>query len=65
MGFFDFVSNSGKSLLGKGDDSETIKAEIENSFEELPVDGLVVEVDGDSVFLAGVARDFDTREKPY
>jgi nucleoid-associated protein YgaU len=63
MGFFDFVSNSGKSLLGKGDDSETIKAEIENSFEELPVDGLVVEVDGDSVFLAGVARDFDTREK--
>ncbi len=63
MGFFDFVSNSGKSLLGKGNDSEAIKKEIEDSFEELPVDGLVVEVDGDNVILAGVAKDFETREK--
>ena len=63
MGFFDFMSNAGKSLLGKGNDAEAIKAEIENSFEELPVDGLVVEVDGDTVTLAGVAKDFATREK--
>ncbi len=63
MGFFDFVSNSGKSLLGKGNDSEAIKKEIEDSFEELPVDGLVVEVDGDTVTLAGIAKDFDSREK--
>jgi len=63
MGFFDFVSDSGKSLLGQGNDSEAIKKEIEDSFEELPVDGLVVEVDGDSVLLAGVAKDFETREK--
>jgi len=63
MGFFDFMSNTGKSLLGKGNDSEAIKIEIESSFEELPVDGLVVEVDGESVTLAGVAKDFETREK--
>ena len=63
MGFFDFMSNAGKSLLGKGNDAEAIKAEIESSFEELPVDGLVVEVDGDTVTLAGVAKDFATREK--
>ncbi|NOZ90794.1 MAG: peptidoglycan-binding protein LysM [Epsilonproteobacteria bacterium] len=63
MGFFDFMSNAGKSLLGKGNDAEAIKAEIENSFEELPVEGLVVEVDGDTVTLAGIAKDFATREK--
>jgi nucleoid-associated protein YgaU len=63
MGFFDFVSDKGRDVLGTENDSEAIKQEIESSFEELPVDGLVVEVDGDSVTLAGVARDFDTREK--
>jgi len=63
MGFFDFVSNAGKSLLGMGDDAEAIKKEIEDSFEELPVDGLVVEVNEDIVTLAGVAKDFATREK--
>jgi nucleoid-associated protein YgaU len=65
MGFFDFVSNTGKSLLGKGNDAEAIKKEIEESFEELPVNGLVVEVDveNESVLLAGVAKDFETREK--
>ncbi|MCH9741370.1 MAG: LysM peptidoglycan-binding domain-containing protein [Epsilonproteobacteria bacterium] len=63
MGFFDFVTNAGKSLLGMGNDAEAIKKEIEDSFEELPVDGLVVEVNEDSVLLAGVAKDFATREK--
>jgi len=65
MGFFDFVSTAGKSLLGMGNDSEAIKKEIEDSFEELPVNGLVVEVDSEeeSALLAGVARDFETREK--
>jgi len=65
MGFFDFVSGTGKSLLGTGNDAEAIKKEIEDSFEELPVNGLVVEVDAEneSVLLAGVARDFETREK--
>jgi len=63
MGFFDFVSNAGKSLLGTGNDAEAIKKEIEESFEELPVDGLVVEVNEGIVTLAGVAKDFATREK--
>lgn len=63
MAFFDFESTAGKSLLGTGDDSEVIKREIEESFEELPIDGLVVEVTDDVVLLAGVAKDFETREK--
>lgn len=63
MGFFDFVSDAGKNLLGKGDDAATIKEEIESSFETLPVDGLVVEVEGDLVTLAGIAQDYPTREK--
>jgi hypothetical protein len=57
MGFFDFVSDAGKSLLGKGDDSTAIKEEIEGSFSELPVDGLVVDVKEELVSLAGVAQD--------
>ncbi len=65
MGFFDFEATSGESLLGTGDDAKAIKHKIEDSFEELPIDGLLVEVDAEneSVLLAGVARDFETREK--
>ena len=63
MGFFDFVSDAGKKLLGKGDDAAAIQEEIESSFESLPVDGLVVEVNDDTVILAGVAQDYPTREK--
>jgi nucleoid-associated protein YgaU len=63
MGFFDFVSDAGKKLLGKGDDAVNIKEEIESSFESLPVDGLVVAVEGDLVTLAGIAQDYPTREK--
>jgi len=63
MGFFDFVSDAGKKLLGKGDDAAAIQEEIESSFETLPVDGLVVEVNDDTVLLAGVAQDYPTREK--
>lgn len=63
MGFFDFVSDAGKKLLGKGDDAANIKEEIESSFESLPIDGLVVGVEGDLVTLAGLAQDYPTREK--
>jgi nucleoid-associated protein YgaU len=68
MGLFDFVSNSGKNILEEEsqdglNSADIIKQEIESSFEELPIDGLVVEVDGDKVTLAGVAKDVDTREK--
>jgi len=63
MGFFDFISDAGKKILGKGDDAGAIKEEIESSFENLPVDGLVVGVEGDTVTLAGIAQDYPTREK--
>jgi len=63
MGFFDFVSDAGKSLLGQGNDADAIKEEIESSFETLPVDGLVVSVEEETVTLAGLARDYPTREK--
>ncbi len=63
MGFFNFLSNAGKKVLGKGDDAAAIKAEIENSFAELPVQGLAVEVNGETVSLGGVANDQATKEK--
>ncbi|CAA6800923.1 MAG: Unknown protein [uncultured Sulfurovum sp.] len=63
MGFFDFASDAGKKLLGKGDDATIIKEEIESSFENLPVDGLLVNIEGDLVTLAGIAQDYPTREK--
>ena len=63
MAFFDFLSSAGKKILGKGDDNEAIRNEIESSFSELPVQGLVVEVDGKSVALGGVATDIATKEK--
>jgi len=63
MGFFNFMVNAGKKLLGKGDDNEAIKKEIKESFSEVPIQGLVIEVDGDSVLIAGVAKDSAMREK--
>jgi len=63
MGFFDFVSNAGKKLLGKGDDATAVKEEIEGSFDNLPIDGLVVGVESDIVSLAGIAQDYPVREK--
>ncbi|MCK4441534.1 MAG: LysM peptidoglycan-binding domain-containing protein [Sulfurovaceae bacterium] len=63
MELFDFMSNKGKDLLDKRNKPEAIKQEIESSFEEPPVDGLVVEVDGENITLSGVAKDFEIREK--
>lgn len=63
MAFFDFLSSAGKKILGSGDDAGAIKAEIENSFAELPVQGLVVEVADETVSLGGVASDQATKEK--
>jgi len=63
MGMFDFLSDAGKKLFHHGDHAEAIKKEIEDSFTELPVVGLVVTVDDDTVALAGVANDTATREK--
>ena len=63
MGMFSFIKEAGAKLLGKGDDAEAIKNEIESSFSELPIQGLAVEVDGDSVVLAGVAADTAAKER--
>ena len=63
MGFFDFFSDAGKKVLGSDDDAGAVKAEIENSFAELPIQGLVVEVDSGVVSLGGVAVDNATKEK--
>jgi nucleoid-associated protein YgaU len=65
MDDFEFVSDAGKNILGGEDDAQAIKEEIEDSFEELPIDGLYIEVNVEEeiVILAGIAKDFDTREK--
>ena len=63
MAFFDFLSTAGKKILGHGNDNEAIKNEIETSFSELPIQGLVVEVKGETVALGGVATDATIKEK--
>ncbi len=63
MGFFDFIKDAGKKLLGKGDDNEAVKKEIESSFEGTPVEGLEVEVNGDTVKVKGDAVDSETAAK--
>ena len=63
MGFFDFIKDAGKKLLGQGDDNQAIKNEIESSFEGTPVEGLEVEVDGDTVKVKGDAPDSETAAK--
>ena len=65
MDSFEFVSDAGKNILGGEDDAQAIREEIEDSFEELPINGLYIEVNAEeqTVILAGVAKDFDTREK--
>ena len=63
MGMFNFIENAGKKLFGSDDNAEAIKKEIEGSFTALPVEGLVVEVNDDTVTLAGLANDIATREK--
>ena len=63
MGLFSFFKDAGKKILGGGNDDEAIKNEIESSFDETPVDGLVVSVEDGVVTLAGVAKDNATREK--
>jgi nucleoid-associated protein YgaU len=63
MGSFDFISDAGTTLLGKGDDVVAVKEAIESSFSESPVDGLSVGVEGGVITLAGIAKDYPTREK--
>ncbi len=56
MGFFDFVKDAGKKLLGHGDDEKAIHNEIAQNSETMPIDNLEVVVDGDTVVLKGRAK---------
>jgi nucleoid-associated protein YgaU len=63
MGLFSFMKDSGKQILGNGNDDEAIKNEIESNLGAEAITGLVVEVNDGVVTLAGVAQDNATREK--
>ena len=63
MGFFDFIKNAGKSLLGRGNDEESIKQEIEENNATMPIENLEVSVDGDTVTLKGNAKNAEDRAK--
>ena len=63
MGFFDFFKGAGKKLLGKGDDSAAVKAEIESNSETMPIEDLDVVVDGETVVLKGKATTAADRAK--
>ncbi len=56
MGFFDFIKDAGKKILGKGDDNEAIKSEIEEHNESMPISNLDVVVEGDTVVIKGTAK---------
>jgi len=63
MGFFDFVKDAGKKLLGHGDDNEAVKKEIASNSDTMPIDNLDVVVDGDKVILKGEAKSAEDRAK--
>jgi nucleoid-associated protein YgaU len=63
MGFFDFVKDAGKKLLGKGDDNEAIHKEIAANSDTMPIDNLEVVVEGDTVVLKGNAKTEEDRIK--
>ena len=63
MGFFDFFKDAGKKLLGHGDDNEAVKKEIEQHQQTMPIEGLDVVVDGDTVVLKGTATSAADRAK--
>ena len=63
MGFFDFFKGAGKKLLGKGDDNEAVRAEIESNSETMPIEDLNVVVNGETVILKGRAASAADRAK--
>ena len=64
MGFFDFVKDAGKKLFGDDDAPESSAEAIEKEVADLGLDGDVkVEVDGDTVKIAGAAPTQEAREK--
>ncbi len=63
MGFFDFVKDAGKKLLGRGDDNESVKNEIISNSDTMPIENLDVVVDGDTVIIKGNAKNAEDRAK--
>lgn len=55
MGFFDFIKDAGKKILGGDDDAQAIKDEITKNSSTMAIDGLNIEVDGDTVKVTGEA----------
>jgi len=63
MGFFDFVKDAGKKLLGRGDDNEAIHKEIASNKDTMPIEDLDVVVEGDTVILKGKAKTVEDKVK--
>jgi len=55
MGFFDFIKDAGKKLLGGDDDAQAIKDEIAKNSSTMAIDCLNIEVDGETVKITGEA----------
>ncbi len=63
MGFFDFVKDAGKKLLGRGDDNDNIKSYIAENSKTMPIENLDVVVDGETVTIKGHAKNAEDRAK--
>ncbi|HIP60281.1 MAG TPA: peptidoglycan-binding protein LysM [Campylobacterales bacterium] len=63
MGFFDFVKDAGKKMLGLGDDNENIKGYIAENSKTMPIENLEVIVDGETVTIKGHAKNAEDRAK--
>ncbi len=63
MGFFDFIKDAGAKILGRGDDNENVKKLIEEEKETMPIEGLEVAVEGDTVILKGKAKSAEDKVK--
>ncbi|MEL6977107.1 MAG: peptidoglycan-binding protein LysM [Pseudomonadota bacterium] len=63
MGVFDFVKSAGEMLFGKDEDpkAEAVKEELEK--HALDVEGVEIEVEGDTVKIKGSAASQEAREK--
>ena len=63
MGFFDFVKDAGKKMLGLGDDNENIKGYIAENSKTMPIENLEVIVNGETVTIKGHAKNAADRAK--
>lgn len=63
MGFFDFIKDAGKKLLGGDDDAKAIKDEIAKNSSTMAIDGLNIELDGDIVKITGEAANAQVAAK--